>query len=83
MAPLQRAFPLAQVDQVAVLVAQDLDLDVARILDQLLDIHLAAAEGALGFARCVADSGLQFVFVIQRRRMPLPPPPAAALSSTG
>ena len=34
MAPLDRALALAQVDHVAVLVAQQLDFDVPRALDQ-------------------------------------------------
>ena len=48
VAALDRAFALAEVDDVAVLVAQHLDLDVARVLDELLDEHAVVAEARLG-----------------------------------
>ena len=48
VAALDGAFALAQVDDVAVLVAQHLDLDVARVLDELLDEHAVVAEARLG-----------------------------------
>ncbi len=59
MAALDGALALAQVDHVAVAVAEDLDFDVARALDQLLDVDFGVAEGALGFARGIAESGFQ------------------------
>ena len=48
MAPLQRAIALAQMHGAALAVAQHLDLDVARLLEILLDIDIAIAEGRLG-----------------------------------
>ena len=51
VAPLDRAFALAQVDHLAVGVGQHLDFDVARLLDELLDEDALVAEGA---ARLVA-----------------------------
>ena len=83
MPPLQRALALAQVNHVAVAVADQLDLDVARPLDQLLDVDLGVAEGALGLARRVAQRGFQIAPRDPRARMPLPPPPATALSRIG
>ena len=62
--PLDRALALAQVNHVAVAVAEDLDLDVARPVDQLLDVDLRIAERALGFARGVAKGGFEFGFAI-------------------
>src|SRR5213080_1833617 len=47
MTPLDRALALVQVDDAALRVAEDLDLDVARRLEIALDVDLAAAEGAL------------------------------------
>ena len=47
IAPLDRAFALAEINDVAVLVAQHLDLDVARIGDEFLDEHAVVAEGGL------------------------------------
>jgi len=49
VAPLDRAFALPQVHAVTVCVAQDLDLDVAWLLDELLDEHAVVAE-AVGAA---------------------------------
>ncbi len=45
------AVALAQVDDLPPAVPQDLDLDVARARDQLLDVQLRVAEGGLGFYR--------------------------------
>ena len=50
MAALHRALALGKVDDVAVGVAEDLHLDVARVFDELLDVDLGVAEGALGLA---------------------------------
>ncbi len=50
VAALHRAFALAEVDAVAMLVGENLHLDVPRILDELLDIDFAVAERALCFA---------------------------------
>ena len=49
VAALDRAFALAEIDHVAVLVAEHLDLDVARIGDELLDEDPVVAEGGCGF----------------------------------
>ena len=46
MPPLDGTLALAQVDQVAVGVAQNLDLDVPRLFHQFFDIDVAIAEGA-------------------------------------
>src|SRR5450631_2473452 len=47
VAALDRTFALAEIDDVAVLVAQHLDLDVARIGDEFLDEHAVVAERGL------------------------------------
>ena len=57
VAPLDGAFALAQVTHAARAVADDLDLDMARARDQLLDEKVAVAEGAAGF-RLAAGEGL-------------------------
>ncbi len=44
VAALDRAFALAEIDDVAVLVAQNLDFDVARIGDEFLDEDAIIAE---------------------------------------
>ena len=53
VAALDGAVALADVDDLAELVGQDLKFDVVRILDQLLKIERAVVEGLLGlhFAR--------------------------------
>ena len=82
VAALDRALALAEVDHVAVMVAEDLDFDVAGALDQAFDVDFGAAEGALGFAGGVAEGGFEVV-------LPLHPAhafaaaAATALSMTG
>ena len=49
VAALDRAFALAEIDDIAMLVAEHLDLDVARIDDEFLDEDAVVAEGGLGF----------------------------------
>ena len=63
VAALDGAFALVQVDHVAVAVAQDLDLDMARLLHELLDEDAVVAEGV---ARLVLASGkaLQRLLVV-------------------
>src|ERR1019366_2583794 len=46
---LDRAFAPPEVDAVTVRVAEDLDLDVARLFDELLDEDTVVAEGGLRF----------------------------------
>jgi hypothetical protein len=60
VAALDGAFALAEMDDVAVPVAEHLDLDVARILDELLDEHPVVAEARLGLraGQCEALLGL-------------------------
>ena len=48
VAALDRAFALAEMNDVAMLVAQDLDFDMARIDDEFLDEHAVVAEGGFG-----------------------------------
>ena len=83
VATLDRAFALAQIDEVAVRVAEHLDLDVARLLDELLDEDAIVAEGVLR-PRCGSGRSPRGTACRRRRRaMPLPPPPAEALIMTG
>ena len=49
VAPLQRAVALAEMDRIALTVAENLDLDVARLGQILLHVDLVVAEGGLGF----------------------------------
>src|SRR3546814_1158080 len=44
VAALDRAFALAEIDDVAVLVAEHLDFDMARVFDELFDEHAVIAE---------------------------------------
>src|SRR5712691_8488483 len=45
--PLERELALAEVDVVAVMVGDDLDLDVASLGEEALEEHCPAAEGGL------------------------------------
>ena len=74
VAPLHGAVALVEVVDVALAVAEDLDLHVPRPLDDALQIALARAEGGLGLAPALADLGLELV----RPLDPAHPAPAAA-----
>ena len=83
MAPLDRALALAEVHHVAVVVADDLELDVARVLEVLLDVDVAVAEGGLGLALRGPEQRRRSSSALRTTRMPRPPPPATALMITG
>ena len=82
VAALQRTIALAQMHRAALAVAQDLDFDVARLLEIFLDIDFVIAEGGLGFrlrgAKAISSSAS-----MRATFMPRPPPPAVALMITG
>src|SRR5215203_3817329 len=50
MTPLDRAFTLPEMNDVAVMVADDLEFDVAGILEVLFDVDIAVAKCRLGLA---------------------------------
>ena len=82
VAPLDRAVALAEVDDVAVRVGEDLHLDVARILEVLLDVDVGVGEEALALVgglleRAAASASERATW------KPLPPPPPAVLKATG
>ena len=83
VAALQRAVALAEMDGVAVAVAEHLDLDVARLGEILLDIDRVVAERGLGLGARGGQGAVQLVLGLRATFMPRPPPPAAALMSTG
>ena len=80
---LDRALALAQVDHLAVLVAEDLELDVPRLDEVLLQVDRAVAEGLLGLLAGGGELAGELLLGVRRSRMPRPPPPAAALRITG
>ena len=49
MAPLDRAFALAQIDDIAMLIAEHLDFDMARLLNKFLDEHPIITETGQAF----------------------------------
>jgi len=61
MPALDRAFALAQVDGVAVAVADDLDLDMPRLADVALDVDRRIAECRPGRLGAAFDSRRQLV----------------------
>jgi hypothetical protein len=77
-APSTRA---RQMDRVAVRVGEDLELDVARLLEVALEQHAVAAERVL--ASRWHDSSAAELAGARTMRMPLPPPPCAALIISG
>src|SRR4029078_6896292 len=74
MPPLKRTSALAQMDDVAVPIGQDLEFDVMRSLDILFKEDDSVTKGSLGFPRC--DGHVLAKFAIR------PPHPKAASSST-
>ena len=82
MPALDRAVPLAEVDAMAVPVEQDLDLDVARALHELLRINRSSPKAAAASRRAAA-SPMSRPARSLRTRIPLPPPPAAGFTSNG
>ena len=82
IATLRRAFALVEMDHLAVRVAEDLDLDVARMFDVALQQHAVAAERVARFALAAFEIR-QELAESRTMRMPLPPPPCAALIISG
>ena len=80
---LHRAVALAEVDHVPPAVAEDLHLDVAGLLDELLDVDRAVAEGRLGLRPRLVAGCSRSEMSLCATRMPRPPPPATALIRTG
>lgn len=62
VAALEGAFAFAEVDEVSVVVAEDLDFDVAGVEDDLFEVDFGAAEGSFGFAGGGTDGGFEFGF---------------------
>ena len=81
--PLHRAVPDPHGPDGAVVVGDDLDLDVAGPGQQPLEEHGVIAEGlpGLGLSRHAVPRSRSSA--LSTRRMPRPPPPADALISTG
>src|SRR6185369_4316409 len=57
---LDRAFPLAKMDRVAILIRHHLKLDVTRASDKFLDITMRDAECVSGLALSGLQRGQQF-----------------------
>ena len=64
VAALDRALALPQVDAVAVAVGDELDLDVARLLDVFLDEHAIVGERGLGLVGRRAETLARLVVVV-------------------
>ena len=63
VAALQRAVALAEVDRVAVAVAEHLEFDVARVGEIFLHVDGVVAERRARFGRCLAHQAFELVFV--------------------
>jgi hypothetical protein len=83
VAALDRALALPQVDGVAVRIAQHLDLDVARLLDELLDEDTRSSPKLLRASLRQEVKPSKASLSLKATRRPLPPPPALALIITG
>ena len=83
MAALDRALALAERDDVAVRVGEQLDLDVARPLDVALAEDAVVAERGLRLAPRRLERLVELGRRARTTRIPRPPPPAAALTTSG
>jgi hypothetical protein len=64
VAALERAVALEEVDDIAVGVAEDLDLDMAGVGDELLDQDGGVAEGGSGLAAGRGEGGVEVAGVV-------------------
>ena len=69
-------------NDVAVRIGKNLDLDMPAVDDGLFQDQLARTEGALGLGARAGQRRRQFLLAATSR-MPRPPPPAAAFTITG
>ena len=83
MAALNAALALAEMQHVAVVIAQHLKLDVAGTLDEFLQVDVGNAEGLLGLVASRLPARQPARRWLRTTRMPRPPPPAEALMITG
>ena len=83
VAPLHRAVALAERDDLALAVAEDLHLDVARTRYVLLQEHAAVAESCCRRAARRCRRRARSSASSAHCCMPMPPPPAVLLSITG
>ncbi len=83
IAPLQRTIALAQRNDAALAVAEDLHLDVARRRDETLEVKPRIAEICRGKAAHALEAFRCNSSGVQQSCMPMPPPPAVLLSMTG
>ncbi len=77
IAPLDRTFPLAQIDTVAMRIAQDLDFNVPRLGDKFLDEDAIIAKAAGRFVLGALEPLARFIVV------PGDPHPLAAAPGAG
>ena len=82
VAALDGTFPLSKVYDVAVLIGEDLELDMASLGQILFEIDIGDTEGGLRFRLRQFHGGRKLLGGLTIR-MPLPPPPAAALMING
>ena len=64
MPSLNGTLALAEVDQIPFHIAENLNLDVPRILDPFLNVHRTIAEGTQRFARSITQRCLQVLGTI-------------------
>ena len=69
-AALRRAVPVAEMDDAAVMIAEQLHLDVPGVLDVPLDVHAPVPERRLGLARCRAEPRGQLVRCVDAHHPP-------------
>jgi len=82
MPALQRAIAFAEMNGLAVSIAQNLDFDMTRLFQKFLQINRIIAKACLASARAISSAAGRSC-AVRATFMPRPPPPAAAFTRTG
>ena len=70
VAPLDGAVPLPQLDDIALPIGHDLELDVAGVDDELFQVHLVAAKAGDGLAACLLEQRDELVGLVDPAHAP-------------
>ena len=82
MAPLHRTIAFVEMQDIAVLIAENLDFDMTGAANVALQKYRAVSEGGRGLAARFLQRGVSSS-AFSTTRMPRPPPPNAALMISG
>ena len=70
MPPLNRAFPLAQMDRIPILVRHNLKFDVTRSLDKFLNVAMGNTKGVRRLSLCCFQCGEKLAAIVHDAHSP-------------